>query len=113
MDSGGKRIMSLFTSQSTLKIPPDELRAQAEKTRACADEFAEALDFLTNLHATLLDGAWQGLAFDELVKVNAMNAEHYGKYVDRLYAMADFLCDVADKMQETDAANRTKLQSVG
>lgn len=106
--------MLLSTSSTcTLKIPPDELRAQAEKTRACADEFAEALDFLTNLHATLLDGAWQGLAFDELVKVNAMNAEHYGKYVDRLYAMADFLCDVADKMQETDAANRTKLQSVG
>lgn len=104
--------MSLFTSQqSTLKIPPDELRAQAEKTRACADEFAEALDFLTNLHATLLDGAWKGRSFDRLVSVNAMNAEHYGKYVDRLYAMADFLRDVADKMQETDAASRTKLQS--
>lgn len=105
--------MSLFTSQSTIKIPPDVLREQAVKTRDCADVFSEAFDLITNLHATLLESVWKGDDFNQLVKINAMNADHCKKYVEQLYAMADFLQSVADKMQETDMANRAKIQSAG
>ena len=106
--------MSLFTSSiQTLKVPPEELQSLADKVHGYADQFAESVDLLNNLHETVLYDAWKGRSFDQLVVYNGMSAEIYSRYVEKLEDMANFLADVGKKMQEIDKTNSTKIKTTG
>lgn len=105
--------MSWFSSHTTVRVDPDLLLEKAAEIREYVDTAGDIYDQMLNLFHSLKEaGLWEGLAFDELVKVTSMNVETFSPMVQKLEDLADYLGRFATKMSNIDEEVAAEMNTV-
>lgn len=105
--------MSWFSSHTTVRVDPDLLLEKAAEIREYVDTAGDIYDQMLNLFHSLKEaGLWEGLAFDELVKVTSMNVETFSPMVQKLEDLADYLSRFATKMSNIDEEVAAEMNTV-
>ena len=105
--------MSLFSTQTTVKVDPDLLLEKASEIDEFANSAGDIYDQMLNLFLALKEGGmWEGVAFNELVNVTTMNVEKFAPVAEKLEELADYLRRVATKMSNVDEEVVADIRSV-
>lgn len=105
--------MSFFSSTETIKVTPSELRELAKEIRGYSDEASNAFDEVGNIVDELLLGQlWDGKSAEAYKAKTVENISKFTPVVEKLEEMADFLEDVADKMETTDQEIKSQVLAI-
>jgi WXG100 family type VII secretion target len=106
--------MPMVFTHKTIRVDPDLLLEKADQIEDYSDDFGNIYDYVCNLFDTMnKSGMWEGLAFDEMQRVTALNTKRFESVSDRLQDMADYLRRVAETMSvaDEDAASKIKISA--